>query len=179
MRGRDKLLEPVAGEALLRRQALAALSVGERVVVTLGPDQPLRAAALEGLALEVLPVPEAAEGMAASIRAGAAAAKGAALLLMLADMPEIGAGDLAALIAAHRAAPDRVVRAAAEDGTPGHPVLFPARMLAGLAGLRGDQGARELLRGEAPVRVALPGRRALVDLDTPEDWGAWRALTGL
>ena len=189
MRGRDKLLELVAGEALLRRQALAALGVGERVVVTLGPDQPLRAAALEGLAAEVLPVPEAAEGLAASLRAGDAvarggAAEGAALLVMLADMPEIGAEDLAAVIAAHLAAPGAVIRAAGEDGTPGHPVLVPARMLAGLAALRGDRGARELLRGEllrgeVPVLVPLPGRRALTDLDTPEDWAAWRARTGL
>jgi len=179
MRGRDKLMEPVGGVPLLRRQALAALAVGEPVLVTLGPDQPLRAAALEGLAVEPLVVPEAAEGMAVSLRAGAAAAEGAALLVMLADMPEIGAEDLAAVIAAHLAAPEAVVRAAGEDGTPGHPVVIPARMLAALAELRGDQGARDLLRGEAAVLVPLPGRRALVDLDTPGDWAAWRARTGL
>ena len=179
MRGRDKLLELVGGVPLLRRQAVAAAAQGVRVLVTLGPDQPLRAAALEGLAVELLPVPEAAEGMAASLRAGAGAAAGAALLVMLADMPEIGAEDLAAVIAAHVAAPDAVIRAAGADGTPGHPVVVPARMLAALAGLSGDQGARDLLRGEETVLVPLPGRRALVDLDTPEDWAAWRAQTGL
>ncbi|WP_269150476.1 NTP transferase domain-containing protein [Frigidibacter albus] len=179
MRGADKLLELVGSVPLLRRQAVAAAAQGVRVLVTLGPDQPLRAAALERLAVEPLVVPEAAEGMAASLRAGAAAAEGAALLVMLADMPEIGAEDLAAVIAAHLAAPEAVVRAAGEDGTPGHPVVIPARLLAGLTRLSGDQGAREVLRGEAAVLVPLPGQRALTDLDTPEDWAAWRARTGL
>ncbi|AMY69144.1 NTP transferase domain-containing protein [Frigidibacter albus] len=179
MRGGDKLLEPVAGMPLLRRQALAAVAQGLRVLVTLAPDQLLRAQALAGLAVDIVPVPEAAEGLAASLRAGAAAAQGAALLVMLADMPEIGAEDLAAVIAAHRAAPGAVIRAAGVEGTPGHPVLVPARMLAGLAELQGDGGARDLLRGEGAVLVPLPGRRALTDLDTPEDWAAWRAKTGL
>ncbi len=179
MRGADKLLEPVAGVALLRRQALAGLATGTRVLVTLPPDRPRRAAALDGLAVEPVPVPDAAEGLAASIRAGVAAARGGALLVMLADMPDIGAEDLALLIAGHAAAPDAVIRAAAEDGRPGHPVLFPARMAAALAGLRGDRGARDLLRAEMPVLVPLPGCRALTDLDTPEDWAAWRARTGL
>lgn len=179
MRGGDKLLEPVAGMSLLRRQALAAVAQEVRVLVTLAPGQVLRAEALTGLAVDLLAVPEAAEGMAASLRAGAEAAEGAALLVMLADMPEIGAEDLAAVIAAHHAAPGAVIRAAGADGTPGHPVVVPARLLAGLAALRGDRGARDLLRGEAPVLVPLPGRRALTDLDTPEDWAAWRAQTGL
>lgn len=178
MRGGDKLLEPVAGLPLLRRQALAALEVAP-VIVTLPPDRPLRARALEGLALRQVEVADAAEGLAASIRAGvAAAADGSALLVMLADMPEVGAGDLAALVAAHRGARQAVIRAAGEDGTPGHPVLFPARMLPALALLQGDRGARDLLRAEAPVLVPLPGRRALTDLDTPEDWAEWRAETG-
>lgn len=179
MRGGDKLLEPVAGLPLLRRQALAALKVAP-VIVTLPPDRPLRRRALEGLALRQVEVADAAEGLAASIRAGVAAANdGAALMVMLADMPEVGAGDLAALVAAHARAPEAVIRAAGADGTPGHPALFPARMLPALAKLQGDTGARDLLRAEAPVLVPLPGRRALTDLDTPEDWAEWRARTGL
>ena len=63
------------------------------------------------------------------------------------------------------------------DGTPGHPVLFGRRFFETLAGLRGDRGAREVLReaAEFVTEVPTPGRAALVDLDTPEDWAAWRA----
>ncbi|MCV6595140.1 MAG: NTP transferase domain-containing protein, partial [Silicimonas sp.] len=53
MRGRDKLLEPIGGVPLLRRQALAALTTGCPVLVTLPEGNEPRRAALEGLALHV------------------------------------------------------------------------------------------------------------------------------
>jgi CTP:molybdopterin cytidylyltransferase MocA len=63
---------------------------------------------------------------------------------------------------------------------PGHPVLFPARLRPALLRLKGDQGARDILRTEADqiLPLPLPGSRAVTDLDTPEDWAAWRALRG-
>ena len=68
-----------------------------------------------------------------------------------------------------------IIRATTEDGHPGHPVIFPAALLPEMAALRGDAGARDLL-SRHPVRfLALPGSRAVTDLDTPEDWAAWRA----
>lgn len=180
MGGRDKLLEPVAGEALIARQARAGLAAGLRVLVTLPPGAPARMAALRGLAVRIVRVADAAEGMGASIRAGVAALPEAApgVMILPADMPEIGAGDLLVLADAFAATPDSVLRAAAEDGTPGHPVIFPRRLFTALARLSGDAGARALLRGEDVRPIALPGRRALTDLDTPEEWAAWRAGGG-
>lgn len=182
MRGADKLLEPVTGVPQLRRLAVAALATGAPVVVTLAPDRPARAAVLEGLALRQVTVADAAEGMAASIRAGLAAlpADVAGVMVVLADMPEIDGGDLGALMAAFRADPAAILRAAAADGTPGHPVIFPRALFGDLAQVRGDTGARAVLgAGRVPVRLhPLPGRRALTDLDTPEDWAAWRAAGG-
>jgi CTP:molybdopterin cytidylyltransferase MocA len=45
-----------------------------------------------------------------------------------------------------------------------------------LAEVRGDRGGRDLLARHADrlYRLALPGRRAVTDLDTPEDWARWR-----
>ena len=40
-----------------------------------------------------------------------------------------------------------------------------------------DKGAAAMMEGERVEFVALPGRRAVQDLDTPEDWDAWRAET--
>lgn len=181
MRGADKLLEPVAGEPLLRRQARAALATGAPVVATLPPGAAARRAVLEGLDLRIVEVPDAAEGMGASIRAGVAALpEGASgVLLLLADLPELGAGDLAAMLARHAAAPGAVLRATSADGRPGHPVVFPARLFPALAALRGDAGARAVLEGAAVVPVPLPDARATTDLDTPEAWAEWRSKTGL
>ena len=69
---------------------------------------------------------------------------------------------------------DERVRAAAEDGTEGHPVIFPRRLYGELAVLTGDVGGRALLQGEDVRAVIRPGQRAICDLDTPEDWDRWR-----
>ncbi|MBV0912156.1 nucleotidyltransferase family protein [Anianabacter salinae] len=178
MRGGDKLLEEVDGMPLLRRQAAAARSVCEQVFVTLPVPGAARRAVLDGLDVVCVDVPDAAEGMSASIRAGAAALPHDVthLVLLPADMPDIGARELATMLAAAEAAPGAVLRGTAEGSdVPGHPVLIPARLFSSLATLSGDDGARGALRGETVTGVPLPGRAAITDLDTPEDWAAWRA----
>ena len=96
-------------------------------------------------------------------------------MILPADMPELETSDLAAVIADFAVAPDAIHRGADADGTPGHPVIIPQRLFPALEGLRGDEGARSVLKREDVRLTALPGRRALTDLDTPEDWAAWRA----
>jgi len=177
MRGADKLLQAVEGEPLLRRQARALLAAGlGPVAVTLPPDPAARASVLQGLPVTLLPVPEAAQGLSASLRAAARWAGEAALLVVPADMPDLAARDFAAAAAGFDGA--RPLRAAGADGTPGHPVIFPAALVPLFARLSGDEGARAILRAHPPVLLPLPGRNALTDLDTPEDWAAWRAQRG-
>jgi molybdenum cofactor cytidylyltransferase len=182
MRGRDKLLEPVAdGRAILRAVTEAALaSQAEAVAVVLPPEAEARRAALEGLGAEVVEAADAAEGMAASLRAGlrAVAERADAVVVALADMPEVGAGEIDRLIAAFDPGEGReICRAVSAAGEPGHPVLFGRRFFETLAGLTGDRGAREVLRESAEFVTDVPtkGRAAVVDLDTPEDWATWRA----
>lgn len=178
MRGCDKLLEDVGGMPLLRQQAMRALATGLPVLVTLPPGAAGRRAALGGLdpaRLMIAALPDAPEGMAASIRAGAGWAldRGAGgLMVVLADMPEVTTDDMMSLV--QRFDFKSVLRGCNAAGRPGHPVLFPAGLFAALTRVRGDQGARDVLRG-APVALhRLPWDHALTDLDTPEDWAAWR-----
>lgn len=179
MAGRDKLLEKVAGVPLIRERAQVALASGLSVLVALPPeaDAPARWAALGGLAVNRVAVPEPQSGLSASLKAGIGAlpAGTPGLVIMLADMPEVTTQDLATLCDGWDG--DTIHRAAAPDGTPGNPVLFPARDLPALARLTGDRGARDLLRAHrARVRlVPLPDGHALTDLDTPGDWEHWRA----
>ena len=181
MRGGDKLLEPVDGRPLLRRIVAAALATGLPVHVALPPDRPDRRAALQGLAIGVVTVPDPAAGMAESLKAGLATLpRDAGVMLLLADLPEITQTDLIALRDAWRAEPEAILRGAAEDGTPGHPVCFPPDLRDDLMTLQGDEGARSVLvRHRARLRlIPLPGRHATTDLDTPEDWAAWRVARG-
>ena len=140
--------------------------------MTLRDPDPERRAALDGLMVRVLAVPDAALGMSASFRAMADIQS--AVMVLPADMPDLTAADLASMITAFRSAPDQILRGSS-NGTPGHPVVWPAVLVPGFAQLQGDEGARALLR-QHPVHLhPLPDANALTDLDTPEDWAAWRA----
>lgn len=177
MGGEDKLLRRVDGVPLLRRAALHALASGARVLVTLRPGDDARRAALAGLDLRVIPVADAATGMSASLRHAAADIGSASALMVLpADMPEIGAADLARLWSAHATSPAHIIQGRAGP-VPGHPVILPADLVPELGQLSGDTGARALLARHARRIVPVPlfGRRAILDLDTPQDWAAWVA----
>jgi molybdenum cofactor cytidylyltransferase len=118
--------------------------------------------------------------MAASIRAGLEALdpRADAVIVALADMPDIGAAHIDRLIAAFDPAEGRAIcRAATESGVPGHPVLFGRRFFETLGLLEGDAGARAVLAEHADLveLVPTPGEAAATDLDTPEAWAAWRA----
>lgn len=178
MRGADKLLERIDGQAQLARIAQAALATGLPVRVALPPDRPNRHAALRDSPVQIVVVPDAATGMAASIRAGAAGWQGA-IMILPADMPEISAQMIGEMVGAHRANPDMILRGASGT-TPGHPVIFPADLAPLLQDLSGDRGAQPILAAHAERLhlVPLPGQAALTDLDTPEDWAQWRAQRG-
>lgn len=179
MRGADKLLEPVQGAPLLRCQALKALATGGHVAVTVPDHDHPRVAALAGLPVQLVAVPDAANGMSASLRRGIAMLpKGMhAAMILPADMPDLTEADLTTVLTAFRAAPRPMLhQGSAEDGTPGHPVLFPADCFSALLQLQGDHGARDVLKANKHRNrlVPLPGRHALTDLDTPEAWAEWR-----
>ena len=91
-------------------------------------------------------------------------------------MPDLTAADLATLIAAFDQTPDMILRGSAGE-TPGHPVILPVQLIPELLTLTGDQGARSILvRHPNLIRlIALPNQHASTDLDTPEDWVAWRS----
>ncbi|VVT29443.1 Molybdopterin-guanine dinucleotide biosynthesis protein MobA [Roseovarius sp. EC-HK134] len=179
MRGTDKLLEMVRGQPLLRDRVTLALGTGCDVAVTLPPEGLARRTALKGLDATLLPVPDAATGMSASLRAGAtwAMAEGVtALMVLLPDLPDLTADDMKIMLQVNDY--EHIFRACDADGTPGHPVILPARLLPDLAQITGDTGARDLLRAHPVTPVPLPRQHATTDLDTPEAWAAWRAAQG-
>lgn len=176
MRGADKLLEPVSGRPLLRRQVDEALATGLPVLVTLRPEDAARRAVLQGTPATLLAVPDAATGLSASLRAAARHVSGP-LLVLPGDMPDLDRNDLAQVITAFTKAPDTCHRGASDRGQPGHPVIFPAALVPELLHLTGDEGARSLLAQQTVILVPLPGTHALTDLDTPEDWQSWRATS--
>ena len=179
MRGRDKLLELVDGLPLLRRQAKRAIFTGAHVTVCIRHHANERAQALTGLPVQLVEVPDADLGMSSSLRRGVAHLPSSieAVMILPADMPEIDATDLVKMSTAFYQAPvPMLYQATSADGRTGHPVMFPRDCFAALQQLGGDQGARQVIEANRHrLRpVPLPDLRALIDLDTPEAWAAWR-----
>lgn len=176
MRGEDKLLRPLAGVPLLRLVVMRACATRHRVVVCLPPGDNARKMALRGTCAAITDVPDAETGMSASFRAfRAGLGKPTPALVLPADMPDLTTDDLLVVIAAfERNAELRLCRGTSMNGIPGHPIAFPAAIVERFAELRGDEGARRLTEQDW-VAVPLPGRHALTDLDTPEDWREWEA----
>jgi len=176
MRGVDKLTEPVRGAPLLRdRAVMLSQSAVTGVFVVLPTEAPARHAALEGLAVEIALNPDAASGMASSIKAGIGALPldTDAALIMPADMPDIEVTDIDALCAAFLQSPSCILRASAGK-TPGSPVIFPRAYFKELLRLKGDQSGRAVLKtAHTVLHHPLPADRATFDLDTPEAWAIW------
>ncbi len=177
MGGTDKLMQDVDGIPLLRRSARAALAVGP-VFVAVPPAPHARYGAVKGLDVHAVEIPDADEGMNASLRGAMAAipTEAKAVMVLLADLPELTGNDLEAVAACVTAHPDKLIwRGATENGKPGHPVIFDHKLFSLLSQLKGDEGAQSVVRANSN-RVhlhRLPGRNALLDLDTPEDWDEW------
>ena len=91
-----------------------------------------------------------------------------AVAVMLGDMPWIQPATCQAL--GHAASASRIVRPR-HTGQAGHPVLFGRQFWPELAHLRGDRGAREVLKTHADscdfIDVDDPG--IVLDIDVPAD----------
>ncbi|GGE42530.1 molybdopterin-guanine dinucleotide biosynthesis protein A [Actibacterium pelagium] len=183
MGGRDKLLELIDGTPIIARQAKNALAVADNVLVTLPPDRPKRLKVLQHLRdkLNIIEVPGADQGMSASFRAVSQLDIPGPIMVLPCDMPELTKELLDTVWLTYEGNPNSIVRGAAEDGTPGHPVIFPQDLIERFATLTGDEGARAILKQNKDriVKTPLPGEAALIDLDTPEAWDCWKASNRL
>ena len=110
------------------------------------------------------------EGLASSIRTGVARLPPscAGVMLLLADQACVTAEDLRRLAGAWRRQP-LCIAAAQYGGTVGAPAIFPRHLFGELSDLRGDNGARVLLKRHPDSLVRVPMTSAAFDLDTPDD----------
>jgi CTP:molybdopterin cytidylyltransferase MocA len=168
--GRPKQLVSVAGQPLVQRMAEVALQSGcQPVAVVLGAHAAEVGAAVARLPVVCLLNAEWADGMGSSVRVAAGWARGAALgalMLVLVDQLRLSSGHLDAL----RAASDQGQRIAASayQGVLGVPAIFPRRFFPALQALKGDSGARQLLRGDLPI-AAVSWPAGMYDLDRMAD----------
>jgi molybdenum cofactor cytidylyltransferase len=176
--GGGKLDAELAGAPLGHHALEAALDLelGRPLIVVSDP-MPFFAeeAARRGRALLALN-PGAAGGMASSVALAAfnaAEAGSEALLLMLADMPQVTTATLARLVESVRPGTPACVRH--ESGHPGIPACFPADFFDALQALEGKRGAAALLREASEIALIHVPHEELTDVDTHDDLEGLRA----
>ena len=169
--GSDKLLHPLAGGTPVALAALANLRAAlPHVIAVVRPGVPLLENLLSEAGATVILCANADDGMGASL-ATAVGASGnvAGWVIALADMPYIQPQTIAQIAASLAAGADIV--APVYRGERGHPVGVSGRFRAQLEALRGDEGARALLKENAGlvklIEVDDPG--VCRDIDTPAD----------
>jgi molybdenum cofactor cytidylyltransferase len=169
--GSPKQLVRFERQPLIQRVIAGATELaGGAVSVVLGAYAAEIAAVLPPGSASIIINRDWQEGIASSIRTGVSRLPGACdgVLLLLADQPLVGSHSLNRLAAAWRKQPRSIV-ASRYRAVTGVPAIFPRWCFSDLAALRGDQGARILLRRYADHVVRLAHPEAEVDIDYPED----------
>ncbi len=117
------------------------------------------------------------EGMGASLRAGLGAvlveqSQADAVIVMLVDTPGVGAAVVRRML---QGVAPQVLRRAAYDGAPGHPVVIGREHWQGVVdSARDDEGARVYLRLHAHDQVECGHLGTGSDIDTSDALAAWQ-----
>ncbi len=169
--GATKLATPVRGKALVQHALLAARQACPgQVHLVVGHEQDVVEAASADLHDRIIINENYADGIGTSIAAGVNVCHDdfGAVLILLADQVLITAEHLQCLI--HRwseSGADIVV--SAFENTIGPPILFAKSSFPELLGLRGDNGARQVVDSGKYRVEKVRCEAAGIDIDTPED----------
>jgi molybdenum cofactor cytidylyltransferase len=177
--GGAKLLAPFHGRPLVAHAAAAvaeAIAAGTLAggVAVIPPAAPGLARTLDAAGLQLVENPDAALGMANSLRRGLAvlrehtAPPASGAVIVLADQPLLRAEVIAQLVAGWRQSGRSTrPRYLATPAEPGHPVLLDRSLWHLAERLAGDTGLMQLLGGEPVIHIDVTG--ANPDVDTPAD----------
>ena len=173
--GKPKQFLEIGGRSLLKHAVNAAVeaALGPVIVVTGAADEQVRIH-LAGAPVTIIRNRDWEEGMGSSIRIGVKAAIDSAsaingVLLMVADQPTADAGVLKKLWLTWVAS-GQPVAAAVYEGEAGSPAIFDASMLPELLELKGETGAKKLMRSRPGQLAKLEFPEGIRDIDTPEDY---------
>jgi molybdenum cofactor cytidylyltransferase len=172
MAPRNKLLEPIDGEPIVRRVAGLALRSGaDPVIVVTGFDARRIVAALGDVAVTVVDNPRFEAGLSSSLKTGLStlSSDDDGALILLGDMPAVEDSVLGALMAAFTGRD--AICVPVHQGQRGNPVLWGENYFADMMQLSGDKGAKTLLAQYAACVTEVPvgSDSIFADVDTPSD----------
>ena len=171
--GQPKQLVQFEGKTLIRRSAeMLAASTCDPVAVALGAEIEESRRELVGLDVSVCTNTSWKVGISSSIKSGLRHLLSLepdldAVLIALCDQPYLTCADYDRLAAAFRLGGSAIV-ASVYNGVTGVPVVFRKEMFDGLFELKGDEGARYLVRQSDNVST-VPVDGAAFDIDKLDD----------
>jgi molybdenum cofactor cytidylyltransferase len=169
---RPKLLAELDGRPLLDHAVRAQCAVPEieRIAVVLGAFAEEILARVDFRRAEPVICERWQEGQSASLRRGieflTEAGDVSRVIVTLGDQPRMTSEVIGRFV--HEPPGTRAVY----EGRLGHPVVLGPVQMRAIASLRGDHGAREVLRGGGTIECGQVSRAR--DVDTPEDLEAIR-----
>ena len=172
--GQPKQLVSIDGETLLARTVRIATECAcDPIVIVLGAQHEAILASVDLSQTHAVINSNWEQGIATSIRAGIEALllrspSATSVLLLVCDQPRLTADHLRALLNTHASDEQNIV-ASHYAGTAGIPAIFPANQFSRLRSLRGDAGARSLLRDPASPIIMVRFEGGEIDIDTPAD----------
>jgi molybdenum cofactor cytidylyltransferase len=171
----NKLLLPIDGEPVVRATAGKLLAAGvAEIVVVLGHEADLVAAALDGLAVRTVINPDHRDGQMTSVRAGLAAlgAPVDGIMICLADQPFVEAEDYRALIAAFAAVSEKSVVVPTHGGRRGNPIVLAAAHRNEILARGANLGCKQFIarNPDLVATVAFDTDAFVRDIDTPADY---------
>ena len=172
--GRPKQLVHFQGKTLIRRAAETLVdSSCDSIVVVLGAEIDGSTSEIADLPINICINHNWQTGMSSSIKAGLkelVKLEGnlSAVVVTLCDQPHITTENIDQLVTEFQQANPRIV-AAQYGETVGVPALFSKELFNDLLKLKGDKGARQLIRDNLPFVERIEIEKAAIDIDHPDD----------
>jgi len=170
-----KLLASLMGKPLVRHVVDAAAgSLARPVIVVTGHRAGEVEALLEDATVRIVHNPAFAEGLSTSLKAGFAALprEARAAVILLGDMPLVGASLIDGLVKNWRALGEPAALVPTLNGRRGNPVVLSRALEGVIGGLSGDTGAGPVLRGRTDVLEWPTNDEAILqDIDTEGELG--------
>ena len=174
----NKLMAEFQGKPLIRHalEAVPKAWLSRVVVVT---QYPTIGQMAREYGFEVIENDHPEWGAAYTVRLGTQAMHECnAIIYMVADQPLLDSASLERVIETWRGHPCNIV-AAAHDGVPGNPCIFPREFYGELESLQGDVGGKAVIHKNKekllPVEIA---PEELIDCDTPQSLRELERLYG-
>ncbi|MEO1026115.1 MAG: nucleotidyltransferase family protein [Pseudomonadota bacterium] len=177
---RNKMLLPIAGEAMMLRTLRAYLGVFDDVLIVTGFEADKIGAAVAHLNLRIVHNPDYEDGQASSVAVGLRAAPNADhVVIGLGDQPLLRRGELELLVKTHLSRGGTKITVPHNGTSRGNPIVVPGRLLPEILEDKQNPGCGMFTRTRPDLVdfVSLPNQGFFYDVDTPDEYAELEAET--